>query len=113
MTKIIFDYVEREAFNRFVNAAKLSNRVENHTYVDIINIYLRQTKHEELSDVRIYETSTYDKVYLTYYYVKNDSYRKLEHMANIEKIIQEHYHLVDFEEFDGGDMVRLEMISND
>ena len=112
MTRIKFDYAEREAFNRFANAAKLSNRVENHTYVDIINIYLRQTKHEELSDVWVYETSTYDKVYLTYYYVKNDSYRKLEHMANIEKIMKEYYHLVDFEELEGNS-VRLEMVSND
>ena len=110
MTNIRFDYAERTAYDRFVNSAKFSNRVENSTYIDIINIYLRQTKHGGLSDVWIYQTSTTDKVYLTYYYVKNGSYKKLEHMQAIEKIMSEHYYLVDFEEFEGN-RVRLEMVA--
>ena len=111
MTRIKFDYTERVAWNRFINAT--GTDYANHaTYIDTINIYLRQTKHEELSDVWVYQTSTYDKVYLTYYYVRNDSYKKLEHMQAIEQIMKEHYYLTDFVEFEGN-RVRLEMISND
>jgi hypothetical protein len=111
LTRIKFDYAERVAWNRFINATG-TDYANHSTYIDAINIYLRQTKHEELSDVWVYQTSTYDKVFLTYYYVKNDSYKKLEHMQAIEQIMKEHYHLVDFEEFDGNH-VRLEMISDD
>ena len=111
MTRIKFDYAERVAWNRFINAT--GTDYANHaTYIDVINIYLRQKKHEELSDVWVYQTSTYDKVYLTYYYVKNDSYKKLEHMRAIEKIMKEHYILTDFQEIEYNG-VRLEMKSID
>ena len=108
MTNVRFDYSEREAYVSLMNA---SGNTRDTTYIDTINIYLRQTHHEELSDVWIYEHTDYDKVYLTYYYVKNDSYKKLEHMQAIERIMKKHYYLTDFEEFEGR-KVRLEMVSN-
>ena len=108
MTNVRFDYSEREAYNRLMDATGSANHA---TYIDTINIYLKQTQHEELSDVWIYEHADFDKVYLTYYYVKNDSYKKLEHMQAIERIMKEHYYLTDFQEFEGS-KVRLEMVSN-
>ena len=112
MTNIRFDYSAKSAYRRLMNAIDSLNAA---TYIDTVNIYLRHTKHEELSDVWIYEHTDHDKVYLTYYYVKNDSYKKLEHMQAIERIMKQHYYLTDFEEFgcSEGKKVRLEMISND
>ena len=109
MTNIKFDYSNKMAYNRLIDATGSTN---NATYIDTINIYLKQTKHDELSDVWIYEHIDCDKVYLTYYYVNNDSYKKLEHMQAIERIMKQHYYLTDFEEFEGR-KVRLEMVSND
>ena len=110
MTNVRFDYSERVAWNRFINAT--GTDYANHaTYIDTINIYLKQTQHDELSDVWVYQHTNYHKVYLTYYYVKNDSYKKLEHMQAIERIMKQHYYLTDFEEFEGR-KVRLEMVSN-
>ena len=112
MTNIRFDYSNRMAYKRLMNE---DYQMTNHaTYIDTINIYLKQTQHEELSDVWIYEHTDFDKVYLTYYYVKNDSYKKLEHMQAIERIMKQHYYLTDFEEFgcSEGRKVRLEMVSN-
>lgn len=115
MTNIKFDYSEKSAYRRLMNAAlEISINVKHATYIDTINIYLKQTQHEELSEVWIIdrkETRGHDKIYLTYYYVRNDSYKKLEHMTTIERIMKQHYHLVDFEEFEGR-KVRLEMVSN-
>ena len=109
MTNVRFDYSNKMAYNRLMDATGSTNHA---TYIDTINIYLKQTQHEELSDVWVYEHTDFDKVYLTYYYVKNDSYKKLEHMITIERIMKQHYYLTDFEEFEGR-KVRLEMISND
>ena len=104
MTNIRFDYSERAAYDRFMK--------DGHTftgYIDSINVYLKNTKHDELTDVSMWDTSTHgDKVFLTYYYAKNDSYKKLDHMQAIERILSKHYSLVDFQEFDG-DHVRLEL----
>ena len=108
MTNIRFDYSAKSAYRRLMNATGSANHA---TYIDTINIYLKQTQHEELSDVWIYEHTDFDKVYLTYYYVNRDSYKKLEHMITIERIMKQHYYLTDFEEFEGR-KVRLEMVSN-
>jgi len=108
LTNVRFDYSDKLAYKRLMNATGSSNHA---TYIDTINIYLKHTQHEELSDVWIYEHTDFDKVYLTYYYVRNDSYKKLEHMQAIERIMKDHYYLTDFEEFEGR-KVRLEMISN-
>lgn len=111
MTSIKFDYSEKSAYNRLMDATGSANHAK---YIDTINIYLRQTQHDELSEVWIFdrkETRGHDKIYLTYYYVINDSYKKLEHMQAIERIMKQHYYLTDFQEFEGR-KVRLEMVSN-
>ena len=107
MTNIRFDYAERRAYYRLMNGRQSPKSQPD--YIELVNTYLKQTKHVDgLTDVSVWDTTNGDKVFLTYEYARNDSYKKLIHMEAIEKIMKNDYSLVDFQELEGN-RVRLEM----
>jgi len=109
MTNIRFDYAERRAYYRLMNGRQIHKSTSQPDYIELVNTYLKQTKHiDGLTDVSVWDTSNGDKVFLTYEYARNDSYKKLIHMEAIEKIMKNDYSLVDFQELENN-RVRLEM----